>query len=145
MIGAVLAKKRILSIFNALSHQNFDEFASYLADDVTQIYPTASGPTTKKVVPDIKGKEAFKELYEKFIGEWPAISFAVNKLCIQNAFALTYNNVVMVEWSVRVTERDGTNTRDISGVSVITLKNGKITEVKQYECKGNYIWRGLGL
>lgn len=144
MIGAVMAKRRILSIFNALSRQNFDEFATYLADDVTRIYPTASGLPIKKVIPEVKGKEAFKQLYEEFIGEWPAISFTVNTLCIQNSFALTYNNIVMVEWSVNVTERNGTNTRDISGVSVITLRKGKVVEVRQYECKGNYIWRGVG-
>ncbi|MFC1925762.1 nuclear transport factor 2 family protein [Chloroflexota bacterium] len=144
MIGAVMAKKKVHSIFDALSRQNFDEFASYLADDVTRIYPTASGPNLKKVVPDVKGKEAFKELYEKLIGEWPVTSFTVNTISVQNAFALTYNNIVMVEWTVKVTGRTETETSDMSAVSVITLKRGKVIEVRQYECGGNYIWRRVG-
>jgi len=84
-----------------------------------------------------------RERYQKFIEEWPVTAFTVKNIFVQNIFALGGTNVIAAEWELKVITRNGKES-DTSGVTVITLKKGKATEVREYECEGHPIWRAIG-
>ena len=126
MIGALVARKAIAGSFGALNRHDLDGFMSAWRDDGVFIYPGeihASGT--------FSGKTAVEGWFRKFFDQFPKIQFDVQDICVRNIFALSGNNVVAVHWNLQLTNREGRVGQN-SGVTVITIKGGKVTRVKDF-------------
>jgi ketosteroid isomerase-like protein len=126
MIGAVIARKSVDDAFRALSNHNLEGFMSAWRDDGVLMYPGetwASGTFT--------GKPAVEEWCRKFFAQYPKIQFDVQQICVKNIFAFTGTNVIAVHWNIYLTNRTGRVGQN-SGVSVISLKSGKVIQVKDF-------------
>lgn len=136
MIGAIIAKKKVRSAFDALSRQNLDAFLAQWAEDATFIYPGGT----------VEGKEAVREWYQKFLDQFPLTSFTVKNICVQRICPIAVSNVVTAEWDLKLNNRDGEEF-DNSGVTVINLKKGKAILVRNYTSDPEVekrIWGELG-
>jgi ketosteroid isomerase-like protein len=126
MIGAIIARKAAANAFRALSQHDLEGFMSAWRDDGVLLYPGemyASGTFT--------GKSAVEEWCRKFFAQYPKIQFDVQQICVKNIFAFTGTNVLAVHWNIYLTNRTGRVGQN-SGVSVISLKEGKVIQVKDF-------------
>lgn len=126
MIGAIIAKRKASSGFDALNRHDLDAFLATWAEDGTYFFPgnlSISGET--------KGKEAIRELFRKFLDTFPLINFTVKNIYIQNIFALGSTNVIAVEWDVKYKNQGGEEFEN-SGVTVIHVEKGKAVLVRDY-------------
>jgi ketosteroid isomerase-like protein len=126
MIGTLIARKAVRKAFQALSNHDLDGFMSAWRDDGVLIYPGEMwGSGT------FNGKSAVTEWCSKFFEQYPKIFFDVQQIAAEKIFAFTGTNVFIVHWNIYLTnktDREGQN----SGVSVITLKGGKVIQVKDF-------------
>ncbi len=126
MIGALVAKRAIADAFQALNRHDLATFMSAWRDDGIFLYPGeihASGT--------FEGKSAVESWFRKFFQQFPRIQFDVQDICVRNVWALTGTNVLAAHWNISLTNRDG-RTGENSGVTVITIKGGKVSHVKDY-------------
>jgi uncharacterized protein (TIGR02246 family) len=126
MIGAIIAKKAIAASFDAMNKHNLSEFMSAWRKDAVFIYPGdihASGT--------FRGKDAIESRFNAFFQQFPKIQFDIQEICVSNIFALVGTNVVAVHWNVYLTNREERESQN-SGVSVITIKGGKVVLVKDF-------------
>ena len=126
MIGAIIARMAADKAFRALSNHDLAGFMSAWRDDGVLIYPGemwASGTFT--------GKPAVEEWCRKFFEQYPKIQFGVQQICVKNIFAMSGTNVIAVHWNIYLTNRNGRISQN-SGVSVISLKGGKVIQVKDF-------------
>ena len=126
MIGALVAKKAIADAFKALNRHDLLAFMSAWRDDGVFIYPGeihASGTFT--------GKSAVEGWFQNFFDQFPKIQFDVQDICVRNIFAFTGTNVIPVHWNIQLTNREGRVGQN-SGVTVITIKSGKVVHVKDF-------------
>ena len=128
MIGAIIARKAAGKAFRALSNHDLAGFMAAWRDDGVLMYPGemwASGTFT--------GKSAVEEWCRKFFEQYPKIQFDVQQICVKNIFAMGGTNVIAVHWNITLTNRMGRSGQN-SGVSVISLKAGKVIQVKDFVC-----------
>jgi ketosteroid isomerase-like protein len=95
-------------------------------DDGVFIYPgeiPASGT--------FEGKSAVEDWFRNFFDQFPRIEFDVQDICVRNIFAFSGTNVVAVHWNIHLTNRDGRAGQN-SGVSVISIKGGRVVHVKDF-------------
>jgi ketosteroid isomerase-like protein len=126
MIGALVARKAIAAAFEAMNRHDLPKFMSAWRDDGVFVYPGeiyASGT--------FNGKTAVEGWFRKFFEQFPRIHFDVQDICVRNIFALTGTNVVAVHWNIHLTNREG-RVGENSGVTVITIKGGKVVHVKDF-------------
>ena len=126
MIGALIAKKRVASAFDALNRRDISTFISAWRDDCVFIYPgdiSVSGET--------KGKTAIEKWFRNFMDQFPKIKFTVNSVCVKNIFDFTGTNVVAAQWDIEYTNRDGKEIQN-SGVTTIKARMGKALSVTDY-------------
>ena len=126
MIGAIIARKAARKAFLALSNRDLAGFMSAWHDGGVLMYPGdiwASGAYT--------GKSAVEEWCRKFFEQYPKIQFDVQQICVENIFAMSGTNTITVHWNISLTNRAGRLGQN-SGVSVITLKAGKVIQVKDF-------------
>ncbi len=126
MIGAIIARKAANKAFLALSNHDLAGFMLAWRDDGILIYPGdmwCSGT--------FNGKLAVKEWCRKFFEQYPKIQFDVQQICVKNIFAMGGTNVIAVHWNIYLTNRKGRVGQN-SGVSVISLKAGKVIKVKDF-------------
>jgi ketosteroid isomerase-like protein len=126
MIGALVAKKAIAGAFEAMNRHDLPKFMSAWRDDGVFVYPgeiPASGT--------FRGKSAVEGWFRNFFDQFPRIQFDLRDICVRNIFALTGTNVVAVHWNIHLTNREG-RVGENSGVTVITIKGGKVIRVKDY-------------
>ena len=126
MIGAIIARKAADKAFRALSNHDLAGFMSAWRDDGVLIYPGemwASGT--------FNGKPAVEEWCRKFFEQYPKIQFGVQQICVKNIFAMSGTNVIAVHWNINLTNRNDRIGQN-SGVSVISLKGGKVIQVKDF-------------
>lgn len=126
MIGALVARKAIAGSFKALNRHDLTNFISAWRDDGVFIYPgeiSASGT--------FRGKSAVEGWFRNFFDQFPKIQFDIQDICVRNIFALSGNNVVAVHWNILLTNREGRVGQN-SGVTVITVKGGKVAQVKDF-------------
>jgi ketosteroid isomerase-like protein len=126
MIGALVAKKAIALAFEAMNRHDLPKFMSAWRDDGVFIYP-GEIPTSGT----FRGKSAVEGWFRKFFEQFPRIHFDVRDICVRNIFALTGTNVVAVHWNIHLTNREG-RVGENSGVTVITIKGGKVVHVKDF-------------
>jgi ketosteroid isomerase-like protein len=126
MIGTIVAKKAVAKAFRDLSNHNLEGFMSAWRDDGVLIYPGemwASGTFT--------GKPAVTDWCRKFFEQYPKINFDIQQIGAVNIFAMNGTNVMTAHWNIYLTNRSGRVGQN-SGVSVITLKGGKVVQVKDF-------------
>jgi ketosteroid isomerase-like protein len=124
MIGTIIARKAVAKAFKALSNHDLKGFMSAWRDDGVLTYPGeiwASGT--------FNGKPAVEEWCRKFFDQFPEIFFDVQQITADKIFAMTGTNVFIVHWNIYLTNKTGRKGEN-SGVSVITLKAGKVIKVK---------------
>ena len=126
MIGALVAKKALAGAFNALDRHELGKFMSAWRDDGVFVYPgdiPASGR--------FEGKNAVEGWFRRFLEQFPTIHFEIRDICVQNLFDLVGTNVVAVHWDIRLVNREGREGQN-SGVTVVTIKRGKVSLVKDF-------------
>jgi ketosteroid isomerase-like protein len=126
MIGAVIAKKQVGSVFDAFNRRDLATFLSSWAEDVIWNFPgniPISGET--------KGKKAVEACFKNYLAHFPHIKFTIKNVFISNIFAMGPSNNVAVEWDITETNREGKVINN-SGVSIISIKGGKAVDVKEY-------------
>ena len=124
MIGTIIARKAVAKAFKALGNHDLAGFMSAWRDDGILTYPGeiwASGT--------FNGKPAVEEWFRKFLDQYPKIFFDVQQITAYKIFAMTGTNVFIVHWNIYLTNKTGREGEN-SGVSVITLKAGKVIQVK---------------
>jgi ketosteroid isomerase-like protein len=126
MIGAIIAKKKVSSGFDALNRRDFSTFLSGWRDDCTFIFPGDIAVSGK-----MEGKKSIENWYQNYLEQFPKIKFTVKNVCVENIFDFVGTNVVTAQWDVDFTNRDGVEIQN-SGVTVIHIKFGKATLVVDY-------------
>lgn len=126
MIGAIVAKRKARSAFDALNRRDIQAFLRDWSDEATFTYPG-----TLSVSGIFEGKAAVDDWFHRFMDRFPEISFTVNNVCVRSIFALGGTNVLMAQWDIALTNGDGKEFKN-SGVTVITVKKGKVVEVRDY-------------
>ena len=126
MIGALIAKKKVSSAFDALNRRDFSAFLSAWRDDCVFIYPGDISVSGK-----MEGKASIKNWFQNFMEQFPKIKFTLKNICVENIFDFVGTNVVMAHWDVDLTNRDGKEIQN-SGVTVINIKLGKASLVIDY-------------
>jgi ketosteroid isomerase-like protein len=126
MIGALIAKKAIAGAFEAMNRHDLAKFMSGWRDDGVFTYPGE--------IPEsgtFQGKAAVEGWFRNFFEQYPKIHFDIQDICVRNIFAFTGNNVIAAHWNIHLTNRNGREGQN-SGVTVITVKGGKVVHVKDY-------------
>ena len=126
MIGALIAKNKVSSAFDALNRRDFSAFLSAWRDDCVFIYPGDISVSGK-----MEGKASIKNWFQNFMEQFPKIKFTLKNICVENIFDFVGTNVVMAHWDVDLTNRDGKEIQN-SGVTVINIKLGKASLVIDY-------------
>lgn len=126
MIGALIAKYKISSAFDALNNRDFEAFLAGWRDDCTFIYP-GDLPVSGKM----EGKPAIEKWFKNFLDQFPKIKFTVKNVCVDNVFDFMGTNTVAAHWDIEYTNKDGKEIQN-SGVSIIKIKFGKALFVKDY-------------
>jgi ketosteroid isomerase-like protein len=126
MIGAIIAKRAIASAFEALNRHDLEKFMSAWRDDGVFIYPGE--------IPEsgtFSGKSSVEGWFRRFLEQFPEIRFEIEDICVKNIFACGGTNVVAVHWNIHLLNRSGRRGTN-SGVTVISVKSGKVVLVKDY-------------
>jgi ketosteroid isomerase-like protein len=126
MIGAIIAKKKVMSAFDAINQKDISAFLTDWKNDSVFIYPgdvSASGR--------FEGRIKIEKWFRNFFDHFSKIKFTVKSVTVKNIFDFIGTNVVMVDWDIAVTTSDGKEINN-SGVTVINLKMGKAFLVQDY-------------
>lgn len=126
MIGALIARKSIAQAFEAMNRHDLSAFMANWSDDGVFIYP---GDIPESGT--FQGKEEVESWFCKFFEQFPKIQFNIQDICVRNIFAFTGTNVVAVHWNIQLTNREGREGQN-SGVTVISIKGGKVFQVKDF-------------
>lgn len=135
MIGALIAKRNIAAAFDALNRHDLEAFLKDWRDDAIFIYPgdiAVSGTHS--------GKDAIRTWFQNMIDQYPTIAFTLKHIAVNNLFDLIGNNVIIVEWDIKVTNKDGYSAEN-SGITVVTTQSGKGVHVKDYIFNTGEVWR----
>jgi ketosteroid isomerase-like protein len=126
MIGTLMAKRAIAGAFDALNRHDLAKFMSGWRDDGVFIFP---GDIPESATSE--GKSAVEAWFRRFFEQFPEIRFEIEDICVRNSFDLVGNNVLAVQWTQRLTNREGRAGKN-SGVTVITVQGGKVVAVKDF-------------
>ena len=126
MIGAIIAKKKVSSAFEALNQRDFSTFLSAWRDDCVFIYPGDIAVSGK-----MEGKSSIENWFQNFMDRFPKIKFTLKNICVEKIFDFVGTNVVTAHWDYEATNRDGNEVQN-SGVTVINIKFGKALLVTDY-------------
>ena len=126
MIGAMIAKQKISSGYDALNNRDLETFLAAWRDDCTFIYP-GDLPISGK----IEGKPAIEKWFKNFFNQFPKIKYTLKNVCVDNVFDFMGTNTVAAHWDSEYTNKDGKEFQN-SGVSIIKIKFGKAEFVKDY-------------
>ena len=133
MIGAIIAKMKVKSAFEALNQRDFPTFAATWRDDCVFIYPG-----DVKMSGRHEGKAAIEKWFKQFLDQFPKIHFTLRNICVDNILDFVGTNTVAVHWDVDLTNRDGKEIKN-SGVTVINIKFGKALHVKDFFFDSNEV------
>jgi ketosteroid isomerase-like protein len=126
MIGALIAKKKIASAFDALNRRDITAFLSAWKDDCTFIYPGDISVSGK-----MEGKASIEKWFRNFMEQFPKIHFTLKHICVENIFDFVGTNAVTAHWDIALTNRDGKAVQN-SGITMIKIEFGKASLVIDY-------------
>jgi ketosteroid isomerase-like protein len=78
-----------------------------------------------------KGKAAIRDFYQRDFEQFPDLQITIIHVGVKNLFDLTGNNVLILNWQVEATNRDGYQIKN-NGVNVMTVKEARVTHVHTY-------------
>ncbi|MFO7742682.1 MAG: nuclear transport factor 2 family protein [Anaerolineae bacterium] len=126
MIGTLMAKRAIAGAFDALNAHDLEQFMAGWREDGMFVFP---GDIPESGT--YQGKPAVAAWFQRFFEQFPEIGFEIEDVCVRNSFDLVGNNVLAVHWKQRLTNREGW-TSENSGVTVITVRGGKVAAVRDF-------------
>jgi ketosteroid isomerase-like protein len=126
MVGAFIAKRKVRAAFSSFNDRDIPTFLESWDENATFVYPgdlSVSGSA--------KGRSAIEAWFTYLIDVGPSVHFTLKSIAVENVFDVLGSNVLCAEWENAVTNREGKK-MVIHGVSVIRLRRGKITHVRDY-------------
>jgi ketosteroid isomerase-like protein len=127
MIGAIIAKKKVRSLFDSLNWRDLDALLANWSEAAIYVYPGGFSYSGA-----FEGKESIKGWYQRFLEQFPQAIFDVKNICIQKLCPVNFGtNTVVVEWDGMFTNRDRKEFRN-RGTTVVNIEKGKIMKVHQY-------------
>ncbi len=126
MVGALVAKRKVRAAFSSFNERDIPTFLASWDENATFIYPgdvSVSGTVT--------GRPAIEAWFTHLMDAGPFVHFTLKSISVENVFDVVGTNVTCAEWENAVTNREGTKML-VRGVSVIRIKRGKITHVRDY-------------
>jgi len=126
MIGAIVAKKKAKSAFEALNNRDIHSFIASWSKDATFIYPgsiSASGT--------INGRAEIEKWFNNYLQQFPRYAFSLRSICVERIFDVSGSNVVTVEWDYSGENVNGKIIKN-SGVTVIEISRMKAIRVQDY-------------
>ncbi len=126
MIGAIIAKSKVSSAFDALNRRDLPAFLSGWAENAIFFYPGNISVSGK-----MEGKKAIEGWFRKYLDQFPTLIFTLKNVCVQNIFAFGGTNVIAVEWDINLTNREGKDFQN-SGVTIVNVKKGRVILVRDY-------------
>lgn len=127
MITSWLVKQRVRSVIAILNEDDYDvdAFLKAWTDDAIYDGTSELGPAMT-----LRGKKAIGEWFHRWKREFPKRHFDVKDICF-TAFPLSPTNVVMVQWTLTQTDRQGRVYR-YDGVTVTHVKNLKTVRATEH-------------
>ena len=127
MIASMIAKRMVRSSFLMMNQDDFDVDALFAnwADDAVW-----DGTSELGVGETIKGKKAIADWFRRWKEEFPKRKFVVKNICF-SAWPLSPINVVIAEWSLTQTNKEGREYK-YDGVTVGHTRNMKIVRTTEY-------------
>jgi hypothetical protein len=130
MIGAMIIRRKVRSIFEMMERGDVDSLMAGWADDATFDYPSIIivGGT-------LKGKKEIAEGFRMAFEVYPKRKYVVKDICFQEVFPLlsilfgTY--VIMANWTAELTNKEGKELK-FDGLTVGHGKRGKFIHVRDY-------------
>lgn len=134
MIGAIIAKRKVRAAFDAFNRRDLPAFLANWREDCTFIYRGNPSGSAFRISGSgrIEGKKALEQFCQKYWEQFPKWNITVKSICVENMFALGGTNVVLVDWEVTLTDREGRSWQE-GAVSIIHLKGGKALWVCDYK------------
>jgi ketosteroid isomerase-like protein len=126
MMGAIVARRKVRSAFDSLNKRDLNAFLANWADDAIFIHPGAL-----PVSGEVKGKEAIRGWFQKFMDRFPKVNFTLTNVCVRRICACGGTNTVAAEWDIALTDQKGQEFRN-KGVSLINLKRRKAILLRNY-------------
>jgi ketosteroid isomerase-like protein len=124
MIGAILAKRGVAGGYDAMNRRDLPLMMADWHENAVFTYPgdvPASGT--------YEGRSAIEAWFRRYFEQFPEVRFEVHDICVRDIFDIVGNNVIIGHWTVQVKNREG-RTGTWSGVSVFTLRRGKVVALK---------------
>jgi len=127
MIASMIAKRMVRSAIAMMNQDDFDvdAFLAHWADDAIW-----DGTSELSVGETIKGKKAIADWFRRWKEEFPKRKFVVRNICF-GAWPLSPTNVVIAQWSLTQTDKQGKEFK-YDGVTVSHTRNMKIVQATEY-------------
>ena len=126
MIGAIILKLALRGAMDDLNKRNKEKIIASFADDAVIIYPGRMSVSGVR-----KGKAAIKEFFDKYFDQFPEEHCVAKETYIKNILALGLSNTIAIRFQKRITNKAG-QTFENSGISVLTLRRGKVVEMQDF-------------
>ena len=126
MIGAIILKLALRGAMDDLNKRNKEKIIASFADDAVIIYPGKMSVSGVR-----KGKAAIKEFFDKYFDQFPEEHCVAKETYIKNILALGLSNTIAIRFQKRITNKAG-QTFENSGISVLTLRWGKVVEMQDF-------------
>lgn len=124
--GPIIAKQKVREGFEYLNQRDTKKFVDLWDDNARFTYPG-----TVKASGTIQGKAAIQNWFQHLMDEGPFVHFTIINICVESITDLRGSNVIAVEWENTGKSRNGDGFA-IRGISMITTKNMKIAQVRDY-------------
>jgi len=135
MIGAMIAKMKVRSAFQALNQRDFAKFSADWREDCVFVYPGDIEVSGKH-----EGREEILKWFEHFLDQFPRLQFNLKNVAVQNLFDMIGSNTIIAHWDLSATNKDGKEVQN-SGDTTIDLKFGKAVYVIDYIFNTGLEWR----
>jgi ketosteroid isomerase-like protein len=126
MIGTVIAKKKVYAGYECLNRGDVHSFISSWDDDAVFVFPG-----TIRASGSVKGKQAIETWFRNFCIQFPGIHFEVKRICAERPCDMIGTNVLTAVWDIDLANKEGQTIHN-SGVTVITLRRGKVIHAQDY-------------
>ncbi len=126
MIGALIAKKKTAQAFEYYNKGDLKNFLAGWHDKSTWVYPG-----NLSVSGEYKSKTEVEKWFQHYMDHFSSTKISVKSIMVQNIFDFVGTNTVSVIWDETVTTKGG-EVHELSGITVIHLRFGKVDCAKDY-------------
>ena len=126
MIKAAISKLARRGALNELNHRRKDKMIASYTDDAVITYPGKMSVSGMR-----KGKAAIKEFFDKYFDQFPEEHCVAKETYIKNILALGLSNTIAIRFQKKVKNKAG-QTFENSGISVLTIRWGKVVEMQDF-------------